>query len=159
MYKKFFVVIFLFLINNFEVKAQILSFNDLKYLCDNNIEKTDSFLLNKGFVIIESDVNDIESKYSWAFNRSIINSRASTFISKQCHSYSCSWIWVQLTSLEKYNKIREQCKIKGFKLIETKNDSFGNLRFIYKLGNYEISFTSGLNENNINEYFINLYKL
>lgn len=143
----------------YESYSQNLTFNDLKYLLEHDIESSDSYITKKGFKYHEAEKSENGECASmiWSFNRNINNDRAIAFIAKNCFEANLGIIWYQLGEQVTFDKIKEYCKTIGFKLTKTETSKFNDLCSTFENTKYEIKFCSGLdNITNKNSYTITL---
>jgi len=145
-----------FILNGF---SQNITFVDLKYLLDHNVEEADNYITTKGFKYHEAkkgengDCDDM----IWSLNRNTTNDQADAFIAKTCYEAHLGFIWYQLGNKIIFDKIKSYCKLLGLKLTDTQISKFNDLCTVYENTKYEIKFCSGLNDGtNKNSYTITL---
>lgn len=142
-----------------ESYSQNLTFNDLKYLLEHNVESSDTYITKKGFKYHEAQKseNDFCDAMIWSFDRNTYNDRAQAFIAKNCYEANLGFIWYQLSDQTTFDKIKEHCKSMGFRLTKTETSKFNDLCSTFENTKYEIKFCSGLEKNtNRNSYTITL---
>lgn len=153
---KLFCFSFVFLLF-YESYSQNLTFNDLKYLLEHNVESSDTYITKKGFKYYKVEKYDYCDAMIWSFDRNTYNDRAQAFIAKNCYEASLGFILYQLGEQTTFNKIKEYCKSIGFRLTKTETSPFNDLCSTFENTKYKIEFCSGLNENtNLNSYTITL---
>lgn len=156
MMKQFLFATFLSILS-LECSAQHLSYNDLKFILRNDLDKVDTYLGKKGFTYYKSnDNNDINvTETTWAYNRSVIDNKAIRFVIKTCKSNICG-VFYQLLNKIDFESIKINCKSLGFKLDKSYSDQFGDLCFDYSTKTIQIHFSSGIGDENENVYYISL---
>jgi len=155
---KLFCFSFVFLLS-YESYSQNLTFNDLKYLLEHNVESSDTYITKKGFKYhkAQKSENDDCDAMIWSFDRNTNNDRAQAFIAKYCYEASLGFIWYQLGEQTTFDKIKEYCKSRGFRLTKTETSPFNDLCSTFENTKYKIEFCSGLEKNtNRNSYTITL---
>lgn len=139
--------------------SQELTFNDLKYLLEHDIEAADSYITTKGYRYHEAQKgkNGSCDVMFWSFDRDPTYNTAVAFIAKTCFNAFEGFIWYQLSDNVTFEKIKNYCKSVNFKLIKTEIDHFDDLCTIYENSKYKIEFRSGLNSStNLNSHIITL---
>lgn len=151
-----------FILVSISVNAQ-LNFKDLMLVFKSDIESADIHLLKKGFELYKTEKSNYgnETKYFYALNRNSNNNRAEGFFIKTGDAPNSS-IWYQIHDKNNYEKIKNEMKTLGFKRFNNPRDlkyieEFGGLRFSYTNGKIEIRTSSGLTDDNRNEYTISIY--
>lgn len=142
-----------------KVFSQELTFNDLKYLLEHDIEAADSYITTKGYRYHEAQKgkNGSCDAMFWSYGRNITDNAAIAIIAKTCFDAYEGFIWCQFNDNVTIEKIKNYCKSIDFKLIKTEIDDFGGLETFYENPKYEIKFGSGLHtRSNLNIYFITL---
>lgn len=155
---KILLPLFIILLSSLNIFGQKLTFNDLKYLLEHDMESSDVYLTKKGFQYFEAKkgVNGECDEMTWAFERNSYNNKASAFILKYCNE-DFGYIWYQLSNQPTFNEIKEYCKSIGFNLIKTEFNKFNDLCSTFENSKYSIKFCSGMDEkSNLNSYFITL---
>jgi hypothetical protein len=159
MNKKRLKLFFFVLLLSLEGYNQNLTFNDLKYLLENNVESSDNYITKKGYKYHEAQKseNDDCDAMIWSFDRNTNNDNAQAFIAKYCYEPNIGFIWYQLGEQITFDKIKEYCKSIGFILTKTETSPFNDLCSTYENTKYKIEFCSGLEKNtNRNSYTITL---
>lgn len=152
----------LFLSFSIESKSQDLTFLDLKYLLEHNVESSDTFISQKNFIYhkVKKGENLECDVMIWSYDRNINNNKATAFLAKCCYQANEGFIWYQFSNKKTFDKIKEYCKSIGFTLSKTETSVLNKLCITFENKNYNIEFCSGLNdETNINDYTITLKKI
>jgi hypothetical protein len=154
-----FTLFFIFSMFTLKGFSQNLTFADLKYLIEHDVESADNYITSKGFKYHEAqkgENGDCDAMI-WSFDRDAINDRATSFIAKNCYQANFGFIWYQLGSKPTFDKIKNYCKTIGLKLTKTETSPFNDLCTTYENNIYKIEFCSGLNTGtNKNSYTISL---
>lgn len=141
------------------LNAQKLNFDDLEYIFMHDLESSDSYLTKKLFVFHEfediSEGNECQSTM-WKFNNSMSNS----YLNKYCNSIYEGFVWYQFSEKEIYESIKKDVKSRGFNLLKTETNPFGDLCFVFVKKKYRIEFCSGKKTNDETKivYFVKLFK-
>ena len=139
--------------------SQNLTYQDMKYLLEHEIEDADNYISKKGFLYHRTEENnngDCKTMF-WSFDRNTSNNRAVAFISKYCFVANSGFIWYQLGDRKTFDNIKSYCKSSGFKQSTTETDKEGSLCTTYDGEKFKIQFCSGLNTGtNKNIYTITL---
>lgn len=152
---KYFLVFILICIHN-QSFSQSLSYNDLKNIYINGVEKAEIILSKKGYEFFkrEEAVGDYFPSTTWAYKRINYNNKAKSFLIKYCDNPSCGFAFYQLDDLKHFNSVREFCKKNGYRLTETKSDPFGGMDYVYENYIYRITFSTSVNKDGDNVYII-----
>jgi hypothetical protein len=153
--KLFFISIFVLLFS--ETYCQNLSFGDLKYLFEHNVETADTYILKKGFKYHEAQKgeNGKCDVMVWSYDRNATNNRAFSFVAKNCYDANFGFIWYQFGDKPTFESIKTYCKSIGMKPSKTETSPFNDLCTTYENSIYKVKFCSGLNTGtNLNEYTI-----
>ncbi len=154
--KILFTSTFIFLFS--ETFCQNLTFGDLKYLFENDVETADSYILKKGFRYHEAQKGENGNcdAMFWSYDRNTSNNRASSFVAKNCYDAKNGFIWYQFGDNPTFEGLKAYCKSIGMKPTKTETSYFNDLCTTYENSKYKIKFCSGLNTGtNLNEYYIN----
>jgi hypothetical protein len=156
--KKLFCLI-VFLISSQSIFSQVLTLFDLTYLLEHDIESSDTYITEKGFRYdeVKKGENGKCDAMFWSYNRNPLNNKSVAYISKYCFEANYGFIWYQLIDKLTFDKIKRDCKSKGFKLVNTEVNELNNYSAIFENNEYKIKFTSGLDSTTKrNFYIINL---
>ena len=158
MKKTKFYLFFLTLLSINTLNAQSLNFNDIKYIYLNDVEKSEDYISKKGFefYLSEKEKNGFDSFTNWACKRNNFDNKSKAFVIKSCFKPKCGFVWYQFHDIRIYNAIKGYCKKNGFKLINTTTDETGFINHTFTDLKFRIKFSSGLNSEGFNEYFITL---
>jgi hypothetical protein len=152
-----FTLFFIFSMYTLKGFSQNLTFADLKYLIEHDVESADNYITSKGFkyhLAQKGENGDCDNMF-WSFNRDTSNDRATSFIAKHCYQANFGFIWYQVDSKPTFDKIKNYCKTIGLKLTKTETNSSNDLCTTYENKIYKIKFCSGLDtESNQNTYII-----
>lgn len=143
--------------SSLESKGQELTFVDLKYLLEHNVEDADTYITKKNYKYHEAQKgeNGKCDAMLWSSERDTENNSAVAFISKYCYQENVGFIWYQLGDKDIFDKIKNYCKSIGFSLTKTETNPLKKLCVTFKDKKYTIEFCSGLNEStNLNSYTI-----
>lgn len=159
---KYILLITLLLIN-FQIKAQALSFSDLKYILQHTTVNVDSYLANKNYYFMKSKEGETSEdcpSTTWAFKRNTENNRANSFIVKHCDDADAGFIFYQFGDKQIFENIKSYCESQSFKFIKKSVNQYGTMWFTYHSDKYKIEFGSSLDDkNNENVYIITLENL
>jgi hypothetical protein len=139
--------------------SQNLTFQDLKFTLEHNIEEADNYISKKGFLFHKTEnTNNADcQKMIWSFKRNTDNNYANAFISKYCFTANSGLILYQFGARNTFDNIKSYCKNSGFIQTLTETDNLGALCTTYESANFKMEFCSGLNKGtNKNEYTIKL---
>jgi hypothetical protein len=156
MNKKIIFVILISMIVNLSF-SQNLTYNDLKYLFENNIDDSNDYILKKGFEFhkTETDANTENNSMIWSYKRNNDNDKAVAFISKYKFIANSGFVWYQFNDVNIMNQIKTYCKSIGFKLKNSEIDKFNSFCSTYENPRFTIEFCSGISEQtNRNTYTI-----
>jgi len=148
---------------NLNVSAQNLTFLDIKYLYEHNIDNCESYLAKKHYYFMQSEEakeGNICPSTTWAYKRNNTNNRAKSFLVKTCDVAYAGLIFYQFTNNTELEKIKTICKNQGFKFVKKTTSPYGTIWFTYESNKYKIEFGSGLDDtDNSNAYMISFTKL
>lgn len=115
------ILLVAFVISIRVVSAQHLTFNDLLLIYKSNIESCDELLIQKRFVIYNSETKE-KNDITWTYKRT-----SSEYIIKNCSSIffnDCDGITYMTSDLNCYNKHRQNMKSELYKyLVSTTNEN------------------------------------
>ncbi|WP_313101290.1 hypothetical protein [Epilithonimonas sp.] len=147
----------LLLLIAFQINAQVLKLNDLKYLVDSNIEKADTYILSKGYDFFENTTqNENCTSILWAYKRNSNNNQSSNFLGKDICSEGFKYIFYQTSSRDIYNLVRDEVKKDGFKFVNQQTGKNGEIKYTYSKNKYEVTMFAGLSNDNRNNYYISM---
>jgi hypothetical protein len=82
-------------------QKSILSYDDIKYLLHNNLNRADTFLVAKGYIIVKKDIESKNRKYS-------MTTRSGTFVNINLRADGKRlFIEIDTDEIDQYNLIRE----------------------------------------------------
>ena len=131
-----------------EGKAQSLTFNDLKYLLDHDMESADNYVTAKGFrfeEIKKGDNGNCDATH-WYLETKNITDYNHNFISKFCFHAKEGFIMYQFEDKSISDKIKSICKSLKFKVITTYISETNNMCSKFENDLYIIEFCSGVTE-------------
>lgn len=117
------------------VSSQNISFVDIKYLYENNIDDCESYLAKKQYLFLKSEdgkVGEICPSTTWAYKRNNVNNRAKSFLVKTCDKANVGLIFYQFTDNTELEKVKSICKTLGFKFIQKTTSPYGTVWFTYQ---------------------------
>lgn len=140
------------------LKAQRVTYNDMNYALNHNIENTETYLSKKGFSYGGIDtLNDSTKEYSYSFTKNSYESPNYISVSKKTYNNVFIESGLYTTKQDDYLKIKLFIKSIGYKLVSTKTTDIGGVIFVYKLRDKEIDFmVTRKADREITDYYITL---
>jgi hypothetical protein len=138
--------------------GQNLTFADIKFVIEHNVEDVDNYVAKKGFLYYKTEEDSSDCKtMEWSCDRNAHNNLASAFLIKYCFESNKGLVWYQCGNRMTFDKIKSFCISSGFKHSNTKADKLGALCTTLESIDYEIEFCSEIDEKtNLNVYTISL---
>ncbi|NDP28117.1 MAG: hypothetical protein GZ087_11930 [Flavobacterium sp.] len=137
--------------------SQKLTYLDLKYLFENNVDDGNDYILKKGFEFLktETEDNSEDKSMTWAYQRNSYDDKAIAFIAKFKFDANSGFVWCQFSDVNIMNQIKTYCKSIGFKIKNSEIDKFDSFCSTYENSKFIITFCSGINkDSNRNSYTI-----
>lgn len=128
--------------------AQKLSFNDLKYIFQHDLENVNTYLAKREFFFFNTEKRDDNYLNSTAWSckkhRNVsTDTEPYAFVRKISNNANEGEVAYQLVKdVDNCESIKTFCKNVGFKLIKTETDENKNLCFTYSDLKYKIQFCS-----------------